>query len=91
MANTLRIRPLRVILIKTGLITEGEQDGFTDIQIQKIPTRITKKLLTKRRKFSRARNAAARIAVRYVVHTTIQRTASTARRVAISKGAKQWE
>lgn len=36
MANTLRIRPLRVILMKSGLITEGEQDGFTDIQIQKI-------------------------------------------------------
>ena len=36
MDNTLRIRPLRVILMKSGLITEGEQDGFTDIQIQKI-------------------------------------------------------
>lgn len=36
MANTLRIRPLRVILVKAGLITEGEQDGLTDIQIQKL-------------------------------------------------------
>ena len=36
MANTLRIRPLRVILVKAGLITEGEQDGFTDLQIQKM-------------------------------------------------------
>lgn len=36
MANTLRIRPLRVILVKAGLITEGEQDGFTDVQIQKL-------------------------------------------------------
>ena len=36
MANTLRIRPLRVILVKSGLITEGEQDGFTDVQIQKL-------------------------------------------------------
>ena len=34
--NTLRIRPLRVILVKAGLITEGEQDGFTDVQIQKL-------------------------------------------------------
>ena len=34
--NTLRIRPLRVILVKAGLITEGEQDGLTDIQIQKL-------------------------------------------------------
>lgn len=36
MANTLRIRPLRVILVKAGLITEGEQDGFTDLQIQQL-------------------------------------------------------
>ena len=36
MSNTLRIRPLRVILVKSGLITEGEQDGFTDLQIQKL-------------------------------------------------------
>ena len=36
MANTLKIRPLRVILVKAGLITEGEQDGFTDVQIQKL-------------------------------------------------------
>ena len=36
MANTLRIMPLRVILVKAGLITEGEQDGFTDLQIQKM-------------------------------------------------------
>ena len=34
--NTLRIRPLRVILVKAGLITEGEQDGFTDLQIQQL-------------------------------------------------------
>lgn len=34
--NTLRIRPLRVILVKSGLITEGEQDSFTDVQIQKL-------------------------------------------------------
>ena len=33
--------------------------------------------------------AASCIAVRYVVHTTIQRTASTARRV-VSKGVKRW-
>ena len=36
MANTLRMRSLRIILVKAGLITEGEQDGFTDLQIQKL-------------------------------------------------------